>query len=92
MGKRGASGSASASGADDGNTVDEAEADDLTVRLAQWRSEHPLRDDGDVKFVRYLRKFRPREFNFPDEVAFSIWRHWKSGNFEHVKNTDWAVQ
>ena len=43
MGKRGAS-AAAASGADDGNHVDEAEADDLMVRLARWRSEHPTRD------------------------------------------------
>ena len=42
MGKRGAS-AAAASGADDGNHVDEAEADDLQVRLARWRSEHPPR-------------------------------------------------
>ena len=42
MGKRGAS-AAAASGADDGNHVDEAEADDLMVRLARWRSEHPRR-------------------------------------------------
>ena len=42
MGKRGAS-AAAASGADDGNHVDEAEADDLMVRLARWRSEHPTR-------------------------------------------------
>ena len=43
MGKRGASAAAAASGADDGNHVDEAEADDLMVRLARWRSEHPTR-------------------------------------------------
>ena len=42
MGKRGAS-AAAASGADDGNHVDEAEADDLLVRTARWRSEHPPR-------------------------------------------------
>ena len=43
MGKRGAS-AAAASGADDGNHVDAAEADDLMVRVARWRREHPTRD------------------------------------------------
>ena len=42
MGKRGAS-AAAASGADDGPSVDEAEDDDLKVRHARWRSEHPTR-------------------------------------------------
>ena len=42
MGKRGAS-AAAASGADDGPSVDEAEDDDLKVRHARWRCEHPAR-------------------------------------------------
>ena len=42
MGKRGAS-AAAASGADDGHSADEAEDDDLKVRHARWRSEHPTR-------------------------------------------------